>query len=588
MPNVIPTVETPISRQYIGARYIPLQGGAWDTTKEYAPLTVVYYQGASYTSRTYVPSGIDITNEVYWALSADYNAQVSAYRAEVLNYAQEVSYLSNYVTPEMFGAAADGATDDTEAIQKALDTGKPVLLSASYKVSSDNTALSYALLLPDNAIIIGTHNAELIMSEVVTKGRILHKAVTTAGKVIIKNITFKGSASYSTDDESGLVAVELLNASGEITGCTFTGFNKNIEIGDSNNVVISKNIILDGTETASKINGYGVLIEGSNNIVISENKINVERHCVYLNGAEDIDVHDNVLTGQINDLDRYSHQEGNIKLIGTKNTDIHDNIIIGNYYGVMIGKSFTTTLGCKNVHIRHNRISDLIENSGFAFGGIIYNYESPNTVIEGLWIDNNIIENAAENGAYHGISISRTAADDIKDLHITNNVIDGFTRGINLATIKPTELSNNVVKNCTLGYRFDSAVPMYFYGNENYYDNCTTAHELNTTSIRYSTVKGLYPYVYADKTISGSDNVIDPMEARTFNGSGGTTVKSIAAGFQGQKVTFRSVGAGGLQINVADVTQGIKIKSDFGGTSDATITFQRIDTAWYEVGRTSV
>lgn len=70
-------------REYVGARYVPLVVGDWDNTKTYEPLSVVYYQGASYTSRQYVPTGIEITNTDYWALSANYNAQVEAYRSEV-------------------------------------------------------------------------------------------------------------------------------------------------------------------------------------------------------------------------------------------------------------------------------------------------------------------------------------------------------------------------------------------------------------------------------------------------------------------------------------------------------------------------
>lgn len=70
---------------YIGARYVPLLVGDWDTTKqtEYEPLTVVQYRGNSYTSRTYVPKNIDITNTEYWVVTGNYNAQIEAYRKEV-------------------------------------------------------------------------------------------------------------------------------------------------------------------------------------------------------------------------------------------------------------------------------------------------------------------------------------------------------------------------------------------------------------------------------------------------------------------------------------------------------------------------
>lgn len=70
-------------REFIGARYVPIFVGEWDKTRTYEPLMVVTYQGASYTSRQYVPADIEITNESYWVLSANYNAQVEAYRKEV-------------------------------------------------------------------------------------------------------------------------------------------------------------------------------------------------------------------------------------------------------------------------------------------------------------------------------------------------------------------------------------------------------------------------------------------------------------------------------------------------------------------------
>ena len=75
--------NTPV-RQYIGARYVPLiaNPAEWDNTKTYEPLMIVLHEGNSYTSRQYVPTGIDINNNEYWALTGNYNAQIEAYRAE--------------------------------------------------------------------------------------------------------------------------------------------------------------------------------------------------------------------------------------------------------------------------------------------------------------------------------------------------------------------------------------------------------------------------------------------------------------------------------------------------------------------------
>lgn len=66
------------TNRYIGARYVPIFAGAWDNTQEYEPLTIVSYQGDSYTSRGYVPTGIAINNTQYWAKTGDFNQQVAS------------------------------------------------------------------------------------------------------------------------------------------------------------------------------------------------------------------------------------------------------------------------------------------------------------------------------------------------------------------------------------------------------------------------------------------------------------------------------------------------------------------------------
>ncbi len=75
-------------REYVGARYVPVfaNPAEWDNTRGYEPLTVVLYQGNSYTSTQFVPIGIDIKNTQFWLNTGNYNAQVEAYRQEVLAF----------------------------------------------------------------------------------------------------------------------------------------------------------------------------------------------------------------------------------------------------------------------------------------------------------------------------------------------------------------------------------------------------------------------------------------------------------------------------------------------------------------------
>lgn len=72
---------------YVGMRYVPLFDGEWNNAKDYEPLTVVSIEGNSYTSKTFVPAGVSpVGNPDYWAETGNYNAQIEAYRQEVLKY----------------------------------------------------------------------------------------------------------------------------------------------------------------------------------------------------------------------------------------------------------------------------------------------------------------------------------------------------------------------------------------------------------------------------------------------------------------------------------------------------------------------
>lgn len=85
--------------QYIGARYVPLFADPleWNINTAYESLTIVYHQGNSYTSKQAVPTGIDISNGDYWALTGNYNAQIEQYRQEVQAYGARITALEQAV-----------------------------------------------------------------------------------------------------------------------------------------------------------------------------------------------------------------------------------------------------------------------------------------------------------------------------------------------------------------------------------------------------------------------------------------------------------------------------------------------------------
>ena len=84
---------------YIGARYTPKFEGEWKANKEYAALSVVYYNNKSYVSRKTVPAGTAVTETEFWVESADWNAQVEQYNQNVTQYKAQVdTYNKNVET----------------------------------------------------------------------------------------------------------------------------------------------------------------------------------------------------------------------------------------------------------------------------------------------------------------------------------------------------------------------------------------------------------------------------------------------------------------------------------------------------------
>ncbi len=110
--------------QYIGARYVPLfaEPLQWDSKKTYEPLTIVYDGGNSYTSRQYVPAGTLLTDDAYWALTGNYNAQIEQYRAEVQTFDKRISKNANDVASNE-RAIADEASRATK-VETAIENSK--------------------------------------------------------------------------------------------------------------------------------------------------------------------------------------------------------------------------------------------------------------------------------------------------------------------------------------------------------------------------------------------------------------------------------------------------------------------------------
>ena len=138
------------TRQYIGARYVPIFADpiAWVKENSYEALTIVTYLNNSYTSKKPVPANTEITNTEYWAVTGNYNAQIEEYRQETVKVADDLAIIGDRVTTDEgnISALTNRVTNNEENISALtnrvshLDNRKFIFISDSYGELRDNTS----------------------------------------------------------------------------------------------------------------------------------------------------------------------------------------------------------------------------------------------------------------------------------------------------------------------------------------------------------------------------------------------------------------------------------------------------------------
>lgn len=125
-----------------------------------------------------------------WESTAD--TKISAYVSSWLSDDSNHMAIKDYVTPQMFGAKGDGVTDDTDAIQQALNSNTYVFIpNGTYLISSPLT-----VGLENQKVIGESLNTKIIASSTLTSDMLILSGDNSSAyrsNMELKNITIVGN-----------------------------------------------------------------------------------------------------------------------------------------------------------------------------------------------------------------------------------------------------------------------------------------------------------------------------------------------------------------------------------------------------------
>lgn len=231
---------------YTGARYVPLfaDPAQWDNTKAYEPLTIVLNEGNSYTSKTFVPVGIDINNTDFWAQTGNYNAQIESYRKLVEEYITKTNGLITevdalewkIVTPDQFEGASDAVK-----IQAAMDyfndkSGGCIVLNREYDITGQTLYFKKGINgynengFRTKIMFFGLNNSRIVSTS--NNLNVMFAGNPRSGDIAFINCTFVGGAdtvNYANNvnvfDCSTLIRITTINCTYLYVASVFWGKN---------------------------------------------------------------------------------------------------------------------------------------------------------------------------------------------------------------------------------------------------------------------------------------------------------------------------------------------------------------------------
>lgn len=411
---------------YVGARYVPkfADPAEHDSTKAYEPLIIVTSQGASYTSKTYVPAGVALTDTDYWVVTGNYNAQVEAYRQEVVTLKATLESKFNdlcvnvlYPPSSLTPAVGDGITDDTSAINAIISYVESIG-GGTVLIPNGHTFIFTSIHVGTGVRLFSNGGVLKLKDNTCVSASTSYYLIENMGesKSMFDGLIINGNASKNT----AFLVADGITAGGE-------------------NTVVSNCYLYD-------IPDSGIMFSGGVNAIVYNNRINNTRDCgIYVNDGTGNNAKNNIIS--FNRITNAVTSGIALKRYCNKFTVI-SNVISDCGFGVTLEQASTTTDYSFNIDVTNNRISNVTVGVNLRV--------SPNCVIT---------SNRIENFTQCGVVIEGNTY----NCTINSNVLN--------STLAPSD-----------GYSYRSGISMFSRDNIAPHNNVISANSFVATTTSYTAV----------------------------------------------------------------------------------------------------
>lgn len=376
--------------------------------------------------------------ELYNALDArvgDLDNLNTSDKTSIVNAINSIENLSGLVvTPEMFGAAGDGVTDDRNAFITAFSIGKIVYCAANYLISDSIT-------MPANTILMGS--GTLIFDDANSGYRFSGIYMNSGCK--IDGLSFTNTNTTYDAIYACIYAGNKTDIS--VTNCTFN----NLTIGYAMLFVESFHGVIANNNISNYSYSGIMLLNGCQYFEIEHNYIYNARHNqsgnnypISISGYLDIASRPaKYIKCNYNHIEEVTAVWEGIDSHSCENCEIIGNTINGTSRGIVLASPTTPTLqtgrSLYNVVVSNNVITCTSDSTGIASGIIASIGTNGRGIIENLTINNNIIEITNNATLHASVNSAIGVRSTFNNVTISHNQIVNDSNGIWLESFGDSE-----------------------------------------------------------------------------------------------------------------------------------------------------